>query len=291
MMRILAFLLLIASQTHGQSFSADQLAVQILTYDPPRRPGVSETAYHKGVFILGEVRNATEGNIANFNKADYLNVLYAFAELGEPNAHLEAVLREIIVRDTDCEYLTFFRKSIEQRTAYPKIITAWNIAGGNCESTTSPPPFDAVSYAAKYDVDPALAVLFDQIDQRDRQYRAKDLPNWATLQGPFDRENQRLIDSLFAAHGTYVGRSLVGEQFETVMWAVIQHAPIACMKRYLPAVQRAVAAEELPLVPLRMLVDRILWQCEGYQLYGSQLGVPLAEEPQRRAMIEKYGLE
>lgn len=290
-MRLLVILLCLSTQVSAQPFTSARLAEEVLHYEPARHPGVSEANYREGIFILGEVRSATANNAANFNKADYLNLLFAFAKLGEPGVHLELAAQAVIARDTDCEYLSQFHRSISKLTAYPAVVAAWNEARAKCNPVGIEPAFDWMAYAKQYDLDPQLIAVVRQIRQRDQQYRGQDIRNWEARQEPLDRQNQRLIDSLVTAHGGYIGRTLVGEQLETVMWSVVQHAPLPCMEHYLTVMQDAVAAGELPLVPLRMLVDRILWLRHGYQLFGSQSGVPVVAEPTRSRLITEYGLK
>jgi len=54
------------------------------------------------------------------------------------------------------------------------------------------------------------------------------------------------------------------------------------MERYLPVLTQAVRDEELKKTPLKMLVARLYAEKFGYQVFGSQAGVDLADPQIRR---------
>ncbi|WP_312406369.1 hypothetical protein [Brevundimonas sp.] len=67
------------------------------------------------------------------------------------------------------------------------------------------------------------------------------------------------------------------------MWAVIQHSDLEMMEEYLPVVQQAVADAQLEATPLKMLIDRVHAIRHGTHVFGSQVGVPLADGQIRSA--------
>ena len=75
------------------------------------------------------------------------------------------------------------------------------------------------------------------------------------------------------------------------MWLVIQHSNINKMEEYLPIIVNAVKNKELSPIPLAMLLDRIYTIKDGYQIFGSQMGVKLGDESIREKVKFKYGLE
>ena len=129
----------------------------------------------------------------------------------------------------------------------------------------------------------------EDIRQADSRYRTGDHADM-DKQRVLDQQNLKKIDSLYACYGTYVGKDLVGEDLDIVMWLVIQHSNLATMKRYFPVLQQAVKEQQLPEVPLKMLIDRICWLEEGVQLHGSQIGIPMATEEQQDRLKAAYPL-
>jgi hypothetical protein len=103
-------------------------------------------------------------------------------------------------------------------------------------------------------------------------------------------QNQESIDSLYNVYNTYLGKSLVGEKYKNTMWQVIQHSNLNMMEKYLPLVQKAINDEEIDVIPFKMLIDRIYSIKYGYQIFGSQMGVDLADEKLRKDVQMKYGI-
>ena len=144
-------------------------------------------------------------------------------------------------------------------------------------------------YATAHGLDSKLIRQIAQIHEDDQRYRKNGYD--AKRQTPLDRKNERRIEKLFEHYGKYLGTSLVGTRYNSVMWAVIQHSQPETMKKYLPVVHEAVREGELPAGPLRMLIDRIQTEETGKQVFGSQVGVPLLTEAERKRIAEEYGID
>jgi hypothetical protein len=127
----------------------------------------------------------------------------------------------------------------------------------------------------------------------DQRFRGDQAEGLTEAQRALDLENQGRIDSLYAVHGVYIGRSLVGPRYETVMWAIIQHSDAGMMERYLPVVHQAYLAGEIGQGPFKMLIDRYHGLTEGFQVFGSQsgFGFELADEATRRSISQRYDLD
>ncbi len=283
---LMSFLSLqLTAQTPAQ-FTKEGFAAEILNYQPSKADGIYQDEYDNGVFFLEETKKATKNDTANFNVADYWNITIAFLNIGESPDNIALA----------------FTKAIE---ADPSTICAYLESMGNANLDTIIPAIFNPFYAQKCLGQEAevqedsqgqngdeseLIALIKEISARDQMLRKgeqKDLEKQARL----DLVNQALIDSLFTAHGSYIGRSMVGEDLEHVMWAVIQHSDIDMMERYLNIVHQAVQAEELSVVPLKMLLDRIETTLNGFQLFGSQAGVPLGPESLRERVAKQYGID
>lgn len=141
--------------------------------------------------------------------------------------------------------------------------------------------------------DSSLVSLIISVAESDVKYRRGSIPNWYAKQKPLDAKNQSIIDSLYEVHQTYVGRSLVGDKYEYVMWSVIQHSNLETMEKYLPVLAKAVKEEELGLIPFKMLLDRYHGLKFGYQIYGTQRGFDFgrADEETKQEIERKYGIE
>ena len=162
----------------------------------------------------------------------------------------------------------------------------------NCAQslTAESSKFNATNYAEKNKLNPDLVNLISMIQLNDSKFRMTKPMDWAK-QKPLDERNQQLIDSLFNVYQTYVGRQLVGKQFEATMWLVIQHAPLEMMEKYLSVFATAVNQKQLDQVPLKMLLDRIYWLKYNYQIFGSQgPQIKAADDKIREEVIKRYNL-
>ncbi|MFK7952179.1 MAG: hypothetical protein AB8B73_04985 [Ekhidna sp.] len=130
--------------------------------------------------------------------------------------------------------------------------------------------------------------------QEDQKYRSEDTDYYMknlSLQTALDSINMMRVDSLYNHYGSYVGRSLVGESNEYVMWAVIQHASLEKQEFYLSIVHKAVQDFELKEGPFKMLIDRIYHKKYDYQIFGSQQGIELGSKTQIKKAKKRFGLE
>jgi len=243
--------------------------------------------------VLRETVRQTDNDPKAFNRADYFNVLVGLISLKEPEAHIRLAWQKFIASEGSCEYLTStsFKEFSLKKTTPAYIREAWVKEATSCLSNgfnpaTSPDP---ETYAVENSLDIELVKLIAQIGQDDQRFR-KGLYQ-PEQQTPLDRKNERLINQLYEQYGSYLGTSLVGEAYSSVMWSIIQHSRPATMERYLPVIHKAVKAGELPEGPLRMLIDRVQTHKTGKQVFGSQVGVPLLPESTRAKIADRYAID
>lgn len=173
---------------------------------------------------------------------------------------------------------------------YLPVQKRWAAAAAACRNSTDVVPaiIGPGQYAREQGLSLDLVLLLDRISVADQSFRSPTYD--AERQTPIDRDNERLIDSLYRQHETYLGRSLVGQRYQTAMWLVIQHSRPETMERYLPVIAAAVQNGELPETPLRMLIDRTTTIRTGKQVFGSQVGVDLLPETDRLKIMRQYGI-
>ncbi|PHI19762.1 hypothetical protein CEQ90_11080 [Lewinellaceae bacterium SD302] len=293
-MRFLFFLWLLAGTTPLFSqlpqLNHENFETQVLTYRPEARSEITDKNFAYGNMILRETRATTGAKASNFNRADYFNILSAFLTLKESSANINLAFTKLLAADADdCEYLHAFSEKAFKNDKYAPVWDLWRAALTKCPDVVSE-TFDARDYAQAGGFDPELIIELDAIRQDDQRHRAHD-SYVAEKQNPLDERNLQRIESLSEKYGGYLGRSLVGKELEGVMWQVIQHSKPATMRLYLPTIHRAVQAEELHPTPLKMLLDRICASEHGWQVFGSQPGVPLASEAEQNRIRDKYGFQ
>ncbi|TXF89023.1 hypothetical protein FUA23_12100 [Neolewinella aurantiaca] len=292
---IFTLIFLLTGMLSAQSlFTSDDFEAQVLAYAPERHQGVSDKSFDFGTMVLRETVRQTDNNPRAFNRADYFNVLSGLISLQESDADIRLAWQKFIASDGSCEYLTSasFKDGFLSKKIPDYLISAWAEAEATCvrngKAGAKPRPAPE-TYAAENKLDATLLKQIAEIAKDDQRYRkGKYEPEKQT---PLDRKNERLIDGLYARYGTYLGTSLVGEAYNSVMWAVIQHSRPETMERYLPVVHAAVQAGELDEAPLRMLIDRVQINRTGQQVFGSQAGVPLLPKAEQKRIEKLYGID
>lgn len=272
--------------TGNKSWNYKNFESKFLVYEPSKKEGVSDKDFSFGQMVVSETKKSIDNNSENFNHSDYWNITTALYSLNEEKEIWEIPLKKLAETRGGCEYLISFKERArfyeESKELYESLIK-------NCESQLKEEKvFDLSKYVKENLLDLGLVSLIKKIGEDDQKYR--DL-NKIERQHQLDSRNQILIDSLFKKHKTYIGKTLVGEKYNVVMWAVIQHSNLEMMERYLPVVQKAVEEKEIHQTPFKMLIDRIYWFREGYQIFGSQAGVDLADEKKRMEVAKKYKIE
>jgi hypothetical protein len=271
------------------AFVADRLGEQVMAYRPIQRNGVTDARFRMATNILAETRQASQGDPQKLNAADYWNITSAFAILDEPVESVGVAFQKAISTDsaTVCDYIGAMGAGALERKI-PELVIPFQVECS--ERASSATTFDPVVYANQNSLDLALVQTISQVLENDHRYRATTPVDWS-LQRPLDVQNQAVVRDLYRVHGRYIGRDLVGRRFETAMWAVIQHSDPAMMEEYIPIVHRAVAEGQLEATPFKMLIDRVQTIRHGTQVFGSQVGVPLADDQTRSAVKSRYGLE
>jgi len=273
------------------AFTYENFEKEILNFKPEKKQEVSQEKFNYASMILSETKKATKENPDNFNLADYFNILFAFLNLDVPDDALDIAYKKFSSTPGSCEYLISFKDKVNQGTIYDRIRSRYMADLDKCNGL----PKKAEQPDQKNDRTEKLPLvkLMDDILKQDQQFRSTGLPNEdsATKQKKFDIKNQESIDSLFKVHRTYVGKSMVGEKYQSVMWIVIQHSDLGRMEKYLPIISKATLSKELPEVNLKMLIDRIYAIKYKYQIFGSQGGVKLADEKTIQSVRAQYNLK
>ncbi|USD24757.1 hypothetical protein [Flagellimonas marinaquae] len=247
---------------------------------------MSDKNFSFGEMIVTNTKKQLESDNYKFNAADYLNITTALYALNEKKETWEISLKKMSESEKGCEYLTAYKKDVnfykDSKELYDSLIK-------NCGALPKEDSkFDFSDYVNKNQLNIKLVSTIKKIGEDDQKYRKlRDMEK----QYPLDIQNQILIDSLFQVNQTYIGKSLVGDKYDAVMWAVIQHSNLEMMERYLPVVQNAVDENELNQTPFKMLIDRIYSFKYGYQIFGSQVGVDLADKKEQMEVAKKYGIE
>jgi hypothetical protein len=268
-----------------QSFDTD-----VFKFVPIKREGVTDDKFNYALRILAETKSATNGDPKKMNVADFWNITAAFVTLKEPPINIEIAFKKAIELDPNsvCSYIHMTETSNLEK-AIPGTFLAFY---ANClqNGSNKNDKLDVKQYAIDNKLDVKLVALMNTIGLNDKKFRVIT-PFDQVKQRPYDIKNEHLIDSLYAIYKIYIGKTLVGQDYESVMWLVIQHSDINTMEKYLPEVSKAVEQKELPAGPLKMLVDRIYVIKYHYQIFGSQGGVPVADVKTAASVKKQYNIQ
>lgn len=280
------------AQTKGSNFTLENFDLEFLKYVPTQKEGLSKRNFEHGKMIIQETQKLIKGNPKNYNVADYWNIATAFSTLQESKDNIKTAFLKASESEGVCDYYESFEKVKNHFDRhFPEL---YEKKKQLCDNTLNEDEeFDLQSYSTNNQLNLKLILLISEIKERDRKFRTSNYHDNIAEQQKLDLQNQKIIDSLFKEHKTYIGKSLVGQKFETEMWAVIQHSNLTMMKKYLPIIHSAVKAKEIQQGPLKMILDRYYGLKYGYQFFGSQagFGFSMATDKQRKDVELKYDLE
>jgi len=278
-------------ETNEIKFTYENFEKEFLKYLPTQKEGVSDKSFSFGQMVVSETKKQVENNISKFNVADYWNIVTAFYSLKESKDVWSIAFKKMAESDGSCEYLKSFKDRARFYEDIKELYDEYLIKCTQNLANSDNVKFDLDKYIDKNKLNNGLVKLIQKIKLDDQKYRKADEKIFKLKQPELDKKNEILIDSLYSKYKTYIGKSLVGERFNSVMWAVIQHSNLEMMEKFLPIIHKAVESKELNNTTLKMLLDRVYWLKYNYQIFGSQQGIDIADEKIRQQVIKKYGIE
>ena len=134
------------------------------------------------------------------------------------------------------------------------------------------------------DLDLPLVAILDSIYQLDQGYRrqirdieqkygrnsAEMQAHWKLIQDA-DAINLVKITKILDERG-WLGAKVIGDQGNSTLFLVIQHADLETQVKYLPMMREAVSQGNASASSLALLEDRVALRQGKRQIYGSQIG-------------------
>ena len=133
-------------------------------------------------------------------------------------------------------------------------------------------------------IDKSLVAILDTVFQDDQKYRQQikgiqDKYGWDSdemkaqwkLIQEKDSINQIKVKKILDERG-WLGPDVIGNQGNSTLFLVIQHADIETQEKYLPMMREALTKGNAIAPNLALLEDRIALRKGGRQIYGSQIG-------------------
>ena len=273
-----------SAQTNKKAFVYDTYEQQIVKYNPINSGQMGEK-HRNAIKLLEETKKRVEKN-NKFDIADYWNILVILNELNEDESNLMVAFEKFRTADGSCDYLTSFQKTFK---SFPFLIEQkLSNAATICLGSVTP-AISLENYIEANNLDKSLITIINTIGINDQKYRTVETKQ--IEQKKLDLSNQNIIDSLFSEYKQYIGKTLVGEKFQNVMWQVIQHSNLIYMEKYLPVIQKAVDKKEIKQGSLKYLLDRIASEKTGVQYFGSQVNIPFADKKIIDKIKKEYKIE
>jgi len=122
---------------------------------------------------------------------------------------------------------------------------------------------------AEANLDKVLVAILDTIYQDDQKYRKESIKDWNII-NYYDSINLIKVKKILDERG-WLGVDVVGEQGNTALFLVIQHANFETQEKYLPMMREAVKNGNARASSLALLEDRVALKKGEKQIYGSQI--------------------
>ena len=115
---------------------------------------------------------------------------------------------------------------------------------------------------------PRLLKILDELKENDQKYRKQNavLPK---AQKRLDSINLSIVLDLYDQYG-YLNRKIVGIEYESHMFYIIQHADLETMERFLPIIHKEIVAGRLDRKVYPLLHDRVNMLNGLPQEFGTQ---------------------
>lgn len=260
---------------------------------PSKPNNVSEADYKNGELILKNSYQQISEDGYNIVASDYWNFATAYYKMGQPKDMIYDFLFK--ARYTNkvsfCEIVNYYHNSkhgIDSTGFYKLLGEDYKELVKDCSETKSEETFNIDDYIKKHNYDKALIYKLNDIlneDQKWRKGKDEDLKK----QSEADKLNILRAEEVIDRYG-YPGTKMVGAKFDFAIWLVIQHSDLVYQEKYLPLIAKAVEERQLGKTSLRMLLDRIYSKKTGFQIFGSQVGIPFSDEKIIEQVKLKYNL-
>lgn len=272
-------------------FLTSTIMAQKVDYYPKQNPNVSNENYRYGTTILDETYKQIKKNNGVLHYVNYWNLAIAYMTLKVDHVEDVKFFLEKSKQLNPANFSELFLDSSNGKNVWNGFISDAefnDLYASSLEYVKKGKDEKKLNLTVESkNKSNALTNLIDEIESRDvkyRQYGSRD----DVKQKELDKINVDLVDSLINKYGKYIGKSYVGKEKMHVMWSVIQHSDLSFMEKYLPVVHEAVLKDELELSCLKLLVDRIYDAKYNYQIFGTQISVPLGPIEVVNKIREKY---
>jgi hypothetical protein len=260
---------------------------------PSKPDNVSESDYRNGEQILKNSYQQISEDDFRIVASDYWNFATAYYKMGQPKEMVYDYLFKARYTDRKsfCQIVNYYHKNkngLDSTGFYKLLGEDYRMLVSDCATIESEEVFNIDEYIEKNRYDKSLIYKLNDIlqeDQKRRQWKNEDLKK----QREIDDINIIRAEEIIMKYG-YPGTKMVGAKFDFVIWIVIQHSTLPFQEKHLSLIAKAVEEKQIGKTSLRMLLDRIYSKKTGFQLFGSQVGVPFSDDRTIEEIKLKYKL-
>ena len=252
---------------------------------PERPDNISEAQFRRGKLMLeNSWKQVTEDDF-KILASDYWNFAVSYQIMGQPREMIYDFLwkSKTTEKEKFCEIVNHLLKDnpIDSLSFYKLLGEDFRELISGC-SHVAKNSFDVDKYISENSYNKELIYRLNKLLIEDQ----KGLRTATDSSGANIKEAEKIIEQ----YG-YPGTKMVGPKFDFVVWIVIQHAELKYQEKYLSLIANAVHQKELGKTCLRMLLDRIYTKKIGRQIFGSQAGVPFADDKTIEEVKSKHSLK
>lgn len=266
---------------------------------PKNENGVSMSDFKTASTILEETISQVKERKGSYNYANLWNISVAYQLLGKDSSLIKGILEKskkanpynfsltfVNTNNSHSKWIGTFTKEEYAKWYKEALLLTQNrdLIKENQELTDLKKEIDSKNYEKD------LVKIISEVRDNDRRFRVSNNID-DIRQMELDKINIKIIDSLYSIHKEYIGKSLVGIKLSSTMWAVIQHSNLNKMEKYLPVIKEAIDKGELNKTVIKLLIDRIYSIKHNKQIFGSQVGIPIAEDTIVSKIRQKYGFD
>lgn len=267
-----------------------------LGYLPEKTEDVTQENFDKYIDHLSEIYKKYN-SAEEMSFSDNVKILQSLTYLKAPK---DKVLNQLsIIENIDMNKaatlipMMFTKKSFENYFTpeeYDKLIEKYALITAIDKNTDK--EFDLEKYAKDGGYDYGLVALMQKVLDDDSKSEGvyKRGENESPERIAVDQRNSYIMDSLYSSYGQYIGKSLVGDRYASIMGVVMIHSDKEHMEKYLPIIHEAVNKDEVNSNLLKGLIDVYYDVYHGYQVFGGR-NAKLADEETRAKIKAKYGLK
>lgn len=237
--------------------------------------------------LVNKAQNLYETENYKRSAEKYSEAFVAWGDRGYNTHRYNAACAWAMAKVPDSAFIQLFRIAEKGHySSYGQISTEQALEELNCDDRWAEvlALVKENKKAAQGDLDPDLVAILDTIHRDDQDLRQEISAveaaygrNSEEMQAHWDKINEidainvLKVQKILDERG-WLGADVIGDQGNSTLFLVIQHAELEVQEKYLPMFRDAVKKGNASPGSLALMEDRVALRNGGKQIYGSQIG-------------------